>query len=153
MKIEDVLSIDSIDIDVKVTSKNEALQKLVELASKTGKVNSPEGTLKEVFAREQIMSTGIGKGLALPHAKTNHVETCIGALAIFKNKLEFDSLDGAPIDMAFLLLGREKNVGAHLRLLSKLSRFLNDEEFKASIVNSESAQEVLNLFAAREAME
>lgn len=146
MRITDVLSIDSICIPMVVNSKVELLNKMLELAVKSGKVTDPEAARKEVFERERIMSTGVGKSIALPHAKTNTVTDSVGALAILENSIDYEALDDQPVKIVMLLLGSENKVGSHLRLLSKISRLMSNDSFKSSLINCQSPQEAYDLF-------
>lgn len=146
MKITDILSIDSISIPLQVNSKAELLNKMVDLAIKSGKVPDPEEARKEVFKRERIMSTGVGKGIALPHAKTNTVDDSVGALAILSYGIDYEALDDQPVNIVMLLLGNDAKVGSHLRLLSKISRLMSNDSFKSSLLASSSSQEAYDLF-------
>ncbi|MFC2131553.1 PTS sugar transporter subunit IIA [Bacteroidota bacterium] len=146
MKITEILDIDSIKINLNVDSKNELLEQMMFLADKSGKVIDREEAKQEVFEREKIMSTGVGKGIALPHAKTNAISKTIGAIAILSEPVDYDSLDGKPVNIVFLLLGMENNVGNHLRLLSKISRLMNNDSFRGQLLQSQSSSEILDLF-------
>jgi fructose-specific phosphotransferase system IIA component len=147
MKIADFLAEASIELNVKVETKAELIELLMDLAVKSGNVISKEDALKEIFKREDIMSTGVGKEIAMPHAKTNAVKSTVGALAILSEPLDFDSLDKEPVTVAFLILGREDNVGNHLRVLSKVSRMFNNDGFKQKVHDSANTKEVLDTFA------
>ncbi len=146
MSITSILQKDSISIGMDIDDKFDLLKNMVYLASKSGKINDNEIAINKVFEREKIMSTGVGKGIALPHAKTDVVVDSVGALAILRNDIDFDSIDGKPVKLVFLLLGQEQNVGNHLRLLSKISRILNNDSFRNKIINSQNQEEILLLF-------
>jgi fructose-specific phosphotransferase system IIA component len=150
MKITDILQIDSISLDIDTQSKEELLSQLLELADKSGKIIDKDKTLNEIFEREKILSTGIGKGIALPHAKTNAVKDTIGALAILKNSIDYDSLDGNPVNIVFLLLGLEHNVSNHLKMLSKISRLLNNDSFREKLFECKNNSEILKKFREAE---
>lgn len=146
MRIADVLNIASITVMMQAESKEDLLEKMVELASKTGKIKDIQIAKKEIFERERIMSTGVGKGIALPHAKTNVVDESIGSLAILSDFVDYNSLDGKPVNIVFMLIGRDSNVGNHLRLLSKISRILNNDSFRSKLIKSSSPEEVYKYF-------
>lgn len=146
MKIKECLDVSSIEVGLTVGCKIDLLDRLVDLAGNTGKIPDLDLVKKEIFDRERIMSTGVGKGVALPHAKTNSVEGFIASLAILKEPIDFDSFDGSPVNIAFLLVCKENNVGGHLRLLSRVSRFLNYDSFRNEIVKCQSPEQVLALF-------
>lgn len=146
MNIIDILSENTISFNVEAKNKEQLLDEMMELVSKSSKVLDKDKAKKEILQRESIMSTGVGKGIALPHAKTNTVTDSIGALAVLKNKVDYNSLDSKPVDIVFLLLGKEKNVGTHLLLLSKISRLMNNEEVKQKIKNAGTPDKVLEIF-------
>lgn len=147
MKLLDVLSPQSIALKVDIKSKDELLIKMVELATLSGKLLNKEDVLKEIIKREKIMSTGIGKGIALPHAKTNSVEDLVGAFITLENSIEFDSLDNSKVDIAFMIIGKENNVGNHLRTLSKISRLLNNDNLRHQIKNSNNPNEIISIIS------
>ncbi|OGU11930.1 MAG: hypothetical protein A2X61_13480 [Ignavibacteria bacterium GWB2_35_12] len=146
MRLEEILAVDAIEVNIGVKDKSELLARMVELAAKSGRVNNREEVLKDIIERERLMSTGIGKGIALPHAKTNGVDDTVGSFVILRDVLDFESLDGEPVKLAFMLLGREANVGLHLRILSKISRILNDDEYKERILSMGSGMELIDFF-------
>ncbi|MCL5992152.1 MAG: PTS sugar transporter subunit IIA [Bacteroidetes bacterium] len=146
MKLEEILAIDSIETNVEVKDKNELLRRMVDLAVATGKVIDKDGAFKDILEREKLMSTGIGKGIALPHAKTNSVNDTVGAFVILKETVDFESLDGERVKLAFMLLGREANVGLHLRILSKISRILDDDGNRGEICGMVNGAEVIEFF-------
>ncbi|MGE5480971.1 MAG: PTS sugar transporter subunit IIA [Chloroflexota bacterium] len=153
MKVTDILDVSSVKVGVATDSKPELLNSLLELAATTGKILNKESARKEIFDREKIMSTGIGKGIALPHAKTSAVSESVGSLAVLSKPIDFESIDGDPVSIVFLLLGRESAVGNHLRILSKISRFLNNDEFRAAVLGANSPEEVVKLFNSMEEAE
>ncbi len=146
MKISDILNKDNIELLPNISSKAALVDKLIEIAARTGKILDIEEVKKQVWEREKLMSTGVGKGIALPHAKTNHIADETGALIILKQGVEFESLDDKPVNIAFLLIGKENNVGNHLRLLSKISRLLNNEYLRSNIIEAKTKNEILSLF-------
>jgi fructose-specific phosphotransferase system IIA component len=146
MKITDILNKNTLDVRVKADNKDEALKILVEVAAKSGKINDVAIALQEVFAREDVMSTGVGKGIALPHAKTNAVNAQIAACITLEEPIDFEALDGEPVDILFLILGREDNVGAHLRMLSKISRLMNNDSFRAQLLSANSPEQMEKIF-------
>ena len=109
-----------------------------------------EAVRKAVFEREKIMSTGVGKGLAIPHAKTKAVTENHAAFALLKEPLDFDSIDGEPVRLVFLLVGPESNNSQHIKLLSRISRLMNSGSFRETILNCTSTEEILNAFQDEE---
>ena len=153
MKITDILNKDLIKIKMSADSKEDLLNKMMVLAENSGKIIDSADARSEVFERENIMSTGVGKGIALPHAKTNSISSTVGALAIMKEPMEYDALDGNPVNIVFLLLGTENNVCNHLRLLSKISRLMNNDTFRTHLTQAQSVEEIMDLFIKAEDQE
>ncbi len=150
MKIVDILSINSIRLGLQAENKKYLLERMLDLAMESGRITNREEAKKEVFEREKIMSTGIGKGIALPHAKTNSVSDSVASLAVLGTPIDYDAIDGKEVSIVLLLLGRESNVGSHLRLLSRISRLLNDDDFRQSVLDCSTPEELLSRFAAAE---
>lgn len=150
LKIKDILDINSIEIKLKLKNKEELLIKLVELANNSGKLSNFEKAKKEVFDREKVMSTGVGKGIALPHAKTNAVTNSIGAFVTLQEAIDFDSIDNIPVNIVFLLLGRENDVNSHLKLLSNVSRLMNSDSFRMRLLDAKDNNEVIEIFTNTE---
>ncbi len=145
MDITNFINPQSIAINITSKDKTDLITKLIDLAEKSNKILDKEKVSKAIFDREQLLSTGIGDGIAIPHAKTNFVQDTICSVAILKEPIDFESVDNKPVDIAFLLLGREQNVGSHLRILSKISRFLCDENRLKILKNCKTSEEVINL--------
>lgn len=150
MKISDILYKDAVKISYEVESKEVLLKNMVELLRTSSNVMDTEQALVDVLEREDVMSTGVGKGIALPHAKSKVVSDSVASLAILKKPIDFDSLDGEPVNVAFLLLGPENNVGLHLRLLSKVSRLMNNDSFRLQLLDCKNPDEVNKLFNSME---
>jgi len=123
---------------------------MIELVSKSSKVRDKEKIRDAIFNRERIMSTGVGKGFAIPHGKTDGITDMVAAFGITENEIDFESLDGEPVRLIFLLVGKENLVGPHLKLLSRISRLLNSEDFRTKLLNAKSPQEIYNLFESEE---
>lgn len=144
MNIYEILSIETIIPNIEASDKDSLLKMMIDMLNDTGKVKDKIRASKEIFERERIMSTGVGKGIALPHAKTSAVDNSLGALITLSKPLDFEALDGNPVNIVFMLLGTEDNVGKHLKLLSKISRIMNNDDFRTAIINSKTASEIYN---------
>jgi len=136
MKISDVLEVELISNKIPGTDKEEVLNNMIELVSKSSKVRDKEKIRDAIFNRERIMSTGVGKGFAIPHGKTDGITDMVAAFGITENEIDFESLDGEPVRLIFLLVGKENLVGPHLKLLSRISRLLNSEDFRTKLLNA-----------------
>jgi len=146
INIGDILDIRSIVVGLEVKDKNELLDTMVELAAESGNILDVEEARERVFAREKLMSTGVGNGVALPHAKTNKIKKTVGAFAVLSEPVDYDSLDEEPVKIVLLILGKETNVGEHLKLLSNISKLLGKESFIGDILNAETSDDILEIF-------
>lgn len=145
MRITDLLDVRSVSLDGAPKSKNEALDQIVALMAKSGKINDEEGYRRQVYAREEESTTGIGEGIAIPHGKCDAVDKPGLAAMVVKDGVEFDSLDGEPVTLMFLIAAPNTEDNVHLDVLSKLSMMLMDEEFTSSLRNAKSAEEFLSI--------
>lgn len=145
MRITDLLDVKSIALNGAPKSKNEALDQIIELMAKSGKINDVEAYRKQVYAREEESTTGIGEGIAIPHGKCDAVNKPGLAAMVVKNGVDFDSLDGEPVTLMFLIAAPNTEDNVHLDVLSKLSMMLMDEEFTTSLRNAKSEKEFLEI--------
>ena len=145
MRITDLLDKRSISLDAAPGSKNEALDQIVALMVKSGKINNEEAYRKQVYAREEESTTGIGEGIAIPHGKCDAVDKPGLAAMVIKNGVDFDSLDGEPVTLMFLIAAPDTEDNVHLDVLSKLSVLMMDEEFSEALRNAKSVEEFLQI--------
>ena len=143
MKITDLLDKRSISLSGAPTSKSEALDQMVELMAKSGKIDDTEAYRKAVYAREEESTTGIGEGLAIPHGKCDAVNAPGLAAMVVKDGVDFDALDGAPVSLIFLIAAPNTEDNVHLDVLSKLSVLMMDEDFANSLRNAASPEEFM----------
>lgn len=151
MKIADLLAKESIDLRAKVGSKGEALEHLVALMAKSGKLADEAEYKRCVLAREEEGSTGIGEGIAIPHAKTNAVKAPGLAAMIVSEGVDFASLDDQPAKLFFLIAAPDTEDNVHLDVLSRLSTLLMDEEFTTALYAAKSPKEFLSIIDKFEA--
>ena len=145
MKITDLLDPRSISLDAAPASKSETLDKAVELMAASGKLSDIEAFRKQVYAREEESTTGIGEGIAIPHGKCDAVKKPGLAAMVIKNGVDFDSLDGEPVTLLFLIAAPNTKDNVHLDVLSKLSVLMMDEAFSGSLRNASSVEEFLSI--------
>ena len=150
IKITSILNASCIKLNMDATNKADVLSKMVDLLSAGGKVLDKVKLSSVIHEREKLMSTGIGNGVALPHGKTDAVDRSMIAIATLANPIDFDALDDNPVSIIILLVGTESNVGMHLRLLSRISRMVGSEQFRASLLHAKSVEDVMMLFASQE---
>ena len=152
MKIRDLLAVESIDLNGKATGKTDVLNQCVDLMAKSGKIADVEKYRKGVFEREDEGTTGIGMGIAIPHCKSDAVKKAGLAAMVVKNGVDFESLDGTPAKIIFLIAAPNTEDNVHLQVLSKLSVMLMDEHFTNSLINANSVDEFLSIIDDAEAV-
>ncbi|MBD3426446.1 MAG: PTS sugar transporter subunit IIA [Candidatus Omnitrophica bacterium] len=147
MNIIDLLSKDAISVDLQSTEKEEIISELVELLVSSGSIKKPDKdlVLKKLQEREMLGSTGIGKGVAIPHAKCAKVKKMVAALGISKEGTDFKSLDGEATHIFFLLIAPGETPGPHLKALAKISRLLDDKFVRDRLLSASSPQEILKI--------
>ncbi|MBI5808988.1 MAG: PTS sugar transporter subunit IIA [Ignavibacteriales bacterium] len=150
MKICEILKVERIIPSMKSTDKESAIKELVYSFQDDPRVKDIDAVYQAVIEREKIMSTGVGKGFAIPHAKTNAVNEIIAAFGRLEQPIDFQSLDDQPVKLIFLLVGKENLVGPHIKLLSRLSRMMNLDEFRENLANATTAEEIYSLFENEE---
>ena len=138
MKIVDLLKRESVELNGKVTSKPEAIEKMVALMAAGGNLADVEAYKKGVFAREEESTTGIGEGIAIPHAKTAAVKAPGLAAMVVKDGVDYDSLDGEPAKLIFLIAAPDTEDNVHLEVLSRLSMLLMDPDFRTGLMEAEN---------------
>lgn len=150
MTIRDLLAAESINLNGTPAGKTEALNQCIDLMEKSGKIADVEKYRKGVFAREEEGTTGIGMGIAIPHCKSDAVIKAGLAAMVVKDGVDFESLDGTPAKIIFLIAAPNTEDNVHLQVLSKLSVMLMDEQFTNSLINAGSVDEFLNIIDSAE---
>ena len=151
MKISDILTEDLVVAGLKGSSKNDIIDAMVDLVALSPKVIDKEKVRSAILERERIMSTGVGNGFATPHGKTDAVSEIVAAFAVTEEEIDYDSLDEKPVRLVFLLVGKDNLVGPHIKLLSRISRLMNKEEFRKRLLLVSSPKEIIDLFRQEEA--
>lgn len=136
--------------DLEVDNKKDLINKLVDLLEPKVSSDQLVKIREAVFMREEIMSTGIGKELAIPHGKCDSLNEILAAFAVLDNKVEFDSIDNQPVKMVFLLVGPENQSSQHIKLLSRISRLMNSSAFREKLLECEDSNELFETFKAEE---
>ena len=145
MRITDLLDKNSINLNASPQNKKEALDQAVELMARSGKINDVEAYRKQVYAREEESTTGVGEGIAIPHGKCSAVNAPGLSAMVIKDGVDFDSLDGEPVNILFLIAAPDTEDNVHMDVLSKLSVLLMDEEFVAGLKEAKNVDEFLSL--------
>ncbi len=150
MKVYELLDTKNILTEFKSENKDDVINELVDLLKGDERVINLEDIRKCVFEREEKMSTGVGKGFAIPHGKTNSVTDIVAAFGKSETPIEYNSLDGEPVHLVFLMIGKETLLAKHIKLLSRISRLMNNEEFRKKLIEAESKETILKIFKEEE---
>ena len=150
MKLSDLLHTDFIIADLKGTSKEDVINELVDLFKDDSRVIDLKKVREAVLEREKIMSTGVGKGFAIPHGKTNAVNEILAAFGKTVSSIDYQALDNQPVNLVFLLVGKDNMVSTHIKLLSRISRMMTKEEFRDKLRLAKSGDEILEIFRTEE---
>ncbi|GIW50373.1 MAG: PTS system fructose-specific EIIABC component [Anoxybacillus sp.] len=150
MRITDLLTEDTIVLDLKARTKKEVIEELVDVLEKTGKLNNRQTFIEAIFAREAQSTTGIGEGIAIPHAKTKAVRTPAVVFGRSKEGIDYDSLDGKRSHLFFMIAAPEGANNTHLEALSRLSTLLMDASFRSKIENASTKQQIIQAIEEKE---
>lgn len=150
MNIYSLINTSTILADLEIDDKKELLHKMVDALK--GQVNDEqlEDIRDAVFEREEIMSTGVGKSLAIPHGKVSSIEKNYASFAVLKDPIEYDSIDDEPVNMAFLLVGPAGENRLHIKLLSRISRLMNSTSFRSTLSECKTPEEIYDAFHEEE---
>ncbi len=151
MKLIDILDESAIVADLQAGTKMEVLEALVDGMVDANPDLSREELLHVLLEREELGSTGIGDGIAIPHGKSQEISEIVSGFGLSKDGIEFDSLDGEPAHLFFLLVAPENSVGIHLKMLARISRMLKNGDFRRKLLEADSQQEIYQIIATEDA--
>ena len=151
MKLTDILEESSIVADLEASTKTEALELLVNAMVTSIPALDTQEMLRVLLEREELGSTGIGDGIAIPHGKSQELTTIVSGFGLSKQGIDFDSLDGKPAHLFFLLVAPENSVGTHLKMLARISRMLKNVEFRQQLREANSQHEIYQIIADEDA--
>lgn len=153
MKITEFLCKAAVVSDLKATTKPEVIAEMVTLLVDGGAIEKKHKSkvIEVLMAREALGSTAIGQGIAIPHGKSDATNCLVAALAVSKRGVAFDSLDGEPANIFFLLVAPVDSAGPHLKALARVSRLLKDKFFRDSIKNSKTNKDIIELVSREDA--
>lgn len=143
MKIKELISEDIVILDVQSSSKTDVIKELATLLFEANRITNLDGFIEEIEKREALGSTGVGFGIAIPHAKTALVKQPSLAFGRRSTGLDYNSLDGEPTDLFFMIAAPEGGENLHLKTLAKLSRGLMDDDFRASLRKVKTKKEFI----------
>jgi PTS system nitrogen regulatory IIA component len=145
LRVLDFLDPAAIVVDLAATNKRGVLEELTGLLSKTGKIKDPKAAIEILMERERLGSTGIGQGIAIPHAKTDQTTQIAAAFGLSRRGVNFEALDGEPVHIFFLLVAPPDAAGLHLKALARISRLLKDKFFRQSLRDVKDTAEVVRI--------
>ncbi len=145
MKIMDFLNPKAVIANLKATDKDGVIRELVDAIAKAEDIKNKEELVKALLTRESLGSTGIGQGIGIPHAKTQNVKSLVAAFGLSHKGVNFDSLDGEPVYIFFLLIATEESAGPHLKALARISRMLKDKYFRELLKKAKDEKEILRI--------
>lgn len=151
MRISDILTEEVIATGLPGGSKEEIIDAMIDLVASSPKILDKDKVREAVFEREKIMSTGVGNGFAVPHGKTDAVSDIVAAFAVTAEPIDYESIDEKPVRLVFLLVGKNNMVGPHIKLLSRISRLMNKEEFRKRLIGVSTPKEIIEIFRQEEA--
>jgi nitrogen PTS system EIIA component len=150
MTLLDILSAQSTVVGLKSDSKDGIIEELVDALADGTVITDRGKVLQAVLEREKIMSTGIGDGIAIPHGKSDAVNSLAAALGIHKRGIDFDALDGEPAYVFFLLVSPANISGPHIKALARISRLLKNDSFKKKLITADSPEEIIEIIRSEE---
>ena len=152
MKIMDFLSDDALTVDLKSINKTDAIKELVDLLINAGELDKKDKTkvVELLIAREALGSTAIGHNVGIPHAKTDCIKDLVGAFGLSKKGVDFDSLDGEPVYIFFLLLAPQDSAGPHLKALARISRLIKDKYFRDTLRQAKDKKDVSKIIESED---
>ena len=150
MTLMDIISANSVIVDLKGETKEEIIEELVDALEVGEVITNRDKVLQAVLEREKIMSTGIGDGIAIPHGKSDAVARLAAALGTQKRGVDFEALDGEPAYVFFLLVSPANVSGPHIKALARISRLLKNDDFKKKLIDAVSAEDIMAVIESEE---
>jgi len=150
MRLTDVLHNDLIKIPLNGKDRDASIKELIKVLMNKSSITNEKSIFQAVLDREKIMTTGVGNGIAIPHCKHQDSPDFAVTLGVNPDGLDFESIDKKPVKIVFLLVGPENNPGLHIKLLSRISRLMSNEELRQQLIDSKDAEEALNFIEEEE---
>ncbi len=145
MHIMDFLNEKAVCANLKTQDKEGVIRELVDILYKAGSIKDKDELVNILLAREELGSTGIGQGIGIPHGKTNNVKDLVAAFGLSRKGVNFDSLDGEPVYIFFLLVAPEESAGPHLKALARISRLLKDKYFRDLLRDAKDEKAIIKI--------
>ena len=149
MAVVNLIEEDIIKIPLEAKTKPDVIKELVDVLKKAGKIEDAESVFRAVMLRENMGSTGLEKGIAVPHAKTHKVNNLVLAIGISPEGVDFDSLDGEPSKLFFLLIATTQQAAPHIEAPSEIARLTRSSNFCKLLLNAKTPKEIVDIFSAQ----
>lgn len=149
-KISEYLKVKSIDLDLKSKDKKAILKELFEKLENCKEVTNKEKCYEDLLEREKLGSTGIGEGFAIPHAKSTGVSELIMTVGISKEPIEYEAVDGKPVNIFFMFLSPNELSQEYLILLAKISRYIRENNFKTQLLNAKTQEDIVQILNSKD---
>ena len=146
IKVSEFISKDRIVIFEKGSEKKEILNKMAEMISKSDNVENKAKFIKDIWERESIMSTGIGLGIAIPHARSKYIKDIVISIGIAKESIEYDALDGKPVDFIVMIAANESQQKEYLRVLAKVALILKSKKKREKLLKANNVDDIYEVF-------
>jgi len=149
MNLKEILSVENIRCPLESDRKQDAINELVDVLARSGRIDNPDALKDAVWTREQTRTTGIGHGLAIPHGKCNGMDTLSIAIGKPAEPMDFDSMDAQPVELIVLLASPIDKTSEHIQVLAQVSRMINNAEFREKIYAASDAQAIYDMIASQ----
>ncbi|MBE3031072.1 PTS sugar transporter subunit IIA [Sneathia sp. DSM 16631] len=149
-KITDYLKVETVNLNLEAKDKKSVLKELFEQLQNSSEITDKNKCYEDLLEREKLGSTGIGEGFAIPHAKSDFVKELIMTVGISKNPIEYDAVDGKPVNIFFMFLSPNELSQEYLILLAKISRFIREPNFKSELLSAKSKEEIAEILLSKE---
>lgn len=149
-KLSNYLKVQTVKLDLDSKDKNQLLKDLYESFSNAPEITDKKKCFEDILEREKLGSTGIGKGVAIPHAKTQGVKDIIMTVGVCKNEISYDSIDASPVNIVFMFLSPVEMSQEYLIMLARISRLIKEDSFRNQILNAKTNEEIFDILDSKE---
>ncbi len=150
MKLSDALAPDRIELNLSSTERNRVIEEMIALMNRSMTLPDPDALLQRILDQEAIKTSGVDRGVAIPHARSDDIDGVVVALGISRSGLDFQSLDGQPVHLIFLILSSEAAMPAYMSVLSRTARIFHREEMMQKVLDAASPDEIIALIHDQE---
>lgn len=149
-KLSNYLKVQTVKLDLDSKDKNQLLKDLYESFSNAPEITDKKKCFEDILEREKLGSTGIGKGVAIPHAKTQGVKDIIMTVGVCKNEISYDSIDASPVNIVFMFLSPVEMSQEYLIMLARISRLIKEDSFRIQVLNAKTNEEIFDILDSKE---